>query len=1762
MKELSHVDSGEYLTESEQESMALSGDMDRGFLLDDGFDQSGLALHALAKERRRRRRGDLRREKLRREERRGLQEPEDRRHEIRRRFEDADFQERLEGNDDAVETIRSSTSVVLDYLGEQKHWSDSKRIGEVFEHATKVGQLQALVNLDLSELFTFFYGGEAGSHSRDYFHSVVGRAESMIAYGFENADGTVEYPEPWHIELYLRRGALKAAMIDTPEYGAYMAARKIIEQDGVAVADNFPEVDGYGSDVHPRYSHDYDEDESRNQYRWQIGDWRDIIRGYESVSRRVRARNPELSGEELEHRCVVETGRMFVRAGQYGILDRRENSPYVGPFREAMAYAQLDYWVGERARGIRRSSWYSMPGLERFIGKSGTSRKLWTYMGERRSIRGKLRELEEGDDEQRAKLLESANQEEIEKQERWVARERERINRKYDKIISKLESERRRAEKEEERAKELREIEEDYVYRVKYYSERTIGEYSDDLHKRLEVVERRVERRKSLADKAIDLMLATKDESWVNRAGFGEIKRAHRKLREGVPVRAIECMRVAEIVAKEVAHDRDGISLYGRDIHPGFEIGLSSEYSEEKNLEILRMGADPRLIAELEKRWGNFAEEELPDICRMTRGNSVAWLRNDSLVREMEERFGRNGLLTIMARGGDLAIAKEVADAIKMDGQSEKGNILEIAAWSAAGMDFLRKQHCVGKNGKVQLADVIGREIGKICKNGVMSRATFVALGDEVIWAAGRVYYPNSMTDCIDEASILGEANMLRLRRRGCKLDEDLRKDLVSLCNKKPDDENLQKLREKIMAIADSGEWEQAFMAIADSDEWRREWREACNKLITQELLTLNEILGEVNMLKLCQKGYVLRGDLRKKLLSLYDENPDDEKLEGLKERITAIVDGDEWQQASSKLITQEALIFGGAKMLRLRQRGYELDRGLSEELVSLYDENPDDEKLQELKEKIMAIVNSDEWGQVENKLITQELLTLNEVLGEANMLRLRQKGYGLDRGLSEELVSLYDENPDDERLQKLREKIMAIADSDEKWLTPFGTISQGLLDYPVGESEKVQNAWLVEHSFTPMSNEWGKQSLGKIIHTRLTNGVESNLHDATQWLASFRIPEEGYDVRAIIGDRSKGELRELDEYRVRMRDIEVEEDFLRVLTLLHTIGLSTDDWNRVRLSNKPQRVSQMFSDPAMAYIYTAVFSRIRSGEGFEDFQFLLDGAEDYYREYLRPGGKMSDARYKTGEGFRGRIRKWIQGRNNWSGEVSVQIMNENFRKLLEMGKHRQDYVDDATEWLTKHMVAPHDKLTTAWGDRAMALYADVNDNVGDINAWRKKNGFRIWIERTGAKILDGYGMTKDELFGEYEPFVTELTRCYGSSTTLKAIWTYKSIHNEQKICPAEKRGLEHGKRQFSGEVLAHDDPKGWTMGPDTGCCMTAEGASRSCIVSGYRDEFAGFFALYESSGQIFAQSYFYTNQKQNPEVLVMDNIESNAGRDADVIVDLYRDYFRQYLLQRFRDDPNWKIREVHIGTRYGDLVKPIVNRLPTADIVLNPDRSVYTDAAYNQVLLLRLTDEEIAQAKKEGEEMRARGDEVISKVEDDIAPTHEARTVYSDLTVDQAEIMKSLEERLYPPEMRQYDDADFLINEMVMDRAERYSFIINSQIDATREPVGYCLAYMAESEVEPGKNSLYVADFGILKERRTLTAALSGFSELLRRAEEDGVDMIEMDARDATSYRLLMGRGVQRLLERRGWSVEDTGRREEFDNGEETHLLVMRRIR
>src|SRR5690606_14098566 len=79
------------------------------------------------------------------------------------------------------------------------------------------------------------------------------------------------------------------------------------------------------------------------------------------------------------------------------------------------------------------------------------------------------------------------------------------------------------------------------------------------------------------------------------------------------------------------------------------------------------------------------------------------------------------------------------------------------------------------------------------------------------------------------------------------------------------------------------------------------------------------------------------------------------------------------------------------------------------------------------------------------------------------------------------------------------------------------------LVEYPhESKNEAIKDTWFGAMSYAYLEGGFDKRAVGRIIRLRIEQGLETNIHDASQWLATFKLPETAYDTQKIKSERDK----------------------------------------------------------------------------------------------------------------------------------------------------------------------------------------------------------------------------------------------------------------------------------------------------------------------------------------------------------------------------------------------------------------------------------------------------------------------------------------------------------------------------------------------------------------------------------------------------------------------------------------------------------------
>ena len=486
------------------------------------------------------------------------------------------------------ESIIATYAPLFEFLGENQAYNPDI-VNEYEKISDKKRQLEFILRASLVDRVSLFCSDAFAGRKRDVFVDSLQRHLELIEGARDHQSNHYDRED---IMRGIDRISLLAAMIGTPEYGA-IAMAKDIRRSGSNknISPDFPEVSGTSSGVY------CERDASSRVTYASIGNWGPIIDEYGAIAKVVAKNNPG-DIQETEYKAVRQAAKIFAESMDYNPPYKSSSSSYVSSFRESVAWAKLDWPVKAQLRGMREKiSGINLSGIGRFIGKSGCSKERRSMVFEVDKLKSELSNFtnHESSDEDKQNSLRLKNEFEIEKQNRWRDSELTRIQKKYNKKIDRTRSEDRRAIYEQRRDEEMDAVRRDVEEQIRYFENRNFDEFLSDTKDRIALLSRRIEKRKSLAEKAIDLHFLSGNSSadpdshskyhgcidWINEAPFGVIKRAHRRATEGMSPDFVNKEAICETLQQFVS-DPEHIQDAMQRIFENYEQMAHTESAEEK----------------------------------------------------------------------------------------------------------------------------------------------------------------------------------------------------------------------------------------------------------------------------------------------------------------------------------------------------------------------------------------------------------------------------------------------------------------------------------------------------------------------------------------------------------------------------------------------------------------------------------------------------------------------------------------------------------------------------------------------------------------------------------------------------------------------------------------------------------------------------------------------------------------------------------------------------------------------------------------------------------------------------------------------------------------------------------------------------------------------------------------------------------------------------------------------------------------------------
>ncbi len=186
--------------------------------------------------------------------------------------------------------------------------------------------------------------------------------------------------------------------------------------------------------------------------------------------------------------------------------------------------------------------------------------------------------------------------------------------------------------------------------------------------------------------------------------------------------------------------------------------------------------------------------------------------------------------------------------------------------------------------------------------------------------------------------------------------------------------------------------------------------------------------------------------------------------------------------------------------------------------------------------------------------------------------------------------------------------------------------------------------------------------------------------------------------------------------------------------------------------------------------------------------------------------------------------------------------ITERTKVLNDLLAKRQSTEAARTRWLQQNAKdgIKTGSLIQAWASREAALADGTKDTPHEVLHWVSENGFQVYINQLRERDLADENspesaLPSDETLAQYKSLSSELVRRYRLDASLRAFQRYVALEQAGRNVSADLQPgvtdvVTDDGTAYTFEVLEKTDPRGFSIGFDTGCCMTIDGASESCI--------------------------------------------------------------------------------------------------------------------------------------------------------------------------------------------------------------------------------------------------------------------------------------------------------------------------------------------
>lgn len=520
-------------------------------------------------------------------------------------------------------------------------------------------------------------------------------------------------------------------------------------------------------------------------------------------------------------------------------------------------------------------------------------------------------------------------------------------------------------------------------------------------------------------------------------------------------------------------------------------------------------------------------------------------------------------------------------------------------------------------------------------------------------------------------------------------------------------------------------------------------------------------------------------------------------------------------------------------------------------------------------------------------------------------------------------------------------------------------TDRSSLCEYPRNaKSSRQKDAWYGDTFSDYVMPGLNRHKIGRFIRGQEElNATRSRMKDIIISMSTLvNIPRESVDIKDLLVRREQKVLGREDVAREPNFDLGTERDFFVTL-----INSSVELRQRLLLSRKPSVMHQYFGSQSNYLLYQVLLTKDDSGtELYKRPDLTLDSLFAAAIEQTQALASLTEADCYNGIQSPGDVSAYLLVEKchlelRMETHDGDQKITEILSKLKTIGHKRERHFRDVEDWLLRHSRQNLDTVTEAWTYRTEALYnPEVSDTANEIIVDGRTTVFlntlltpEIW------KGLVEAGVNIAELVSEAGlRDIKEIARFHKALYAFPILSFIYGDCRERQWDVSEKRlpGListvsvanaaETETRRYRLEILPPDDVRGFTIGYETGCCMTVDGAAQTCIKEGYLSKDAGFMAVYaeDDRNKLVAQSFWYVNPDY-PDTLVLDSIEATEGRDLNLIVTVY-----QAALSNAIKGSAIPIKKVNIGLIDGHKLS-----WPPIDGLVPPPDGVYSDAADTQ---------------------------------------------------------------------------------------------------------------------------------------------------------------------------------------------------------------------